>query len=165
MPFRLFIALFVIVLSLLSSIITAIVAAVILAAVISVLRLDRKSEIRLAILACFAIGLGAVLTPIGEPLSTIVVSKLMYFFYLFNLIGSSIIPFVIIFGILAAFTVKKRTVAKGEVASSLEAGASKQVLSEKEGQKTQSESYGEIVARSAEDLLVRYGLNVPRSRI
>ena len=87
MPFRLFIALFVIILSLLSSVITAIVAAVILASVISVLRLDRQSEIRLAVLACFAIGLGAVLTPIGEPLSTIVVNKLNEdFFYLLNLV-------------------------------------------------------------------------------
>src|SRR5699024_6481467 len=106
---RLFIALFVIILGLISSLITAIVAAIILVAVISVLRMDRKSEIRLVILSCYAIGLGAVLTPIGEPLSTIVVSKLdERFFYLLELIGIYIIPGVIVFGILSAFMIAPR---------------------------------------------------------
>ena len=153
MPFRLFIALFVIILSLLSSVITAIVAAVILAAVISVLRLDRQSEIRLAVLACFAIGLGAVLTPIGEPLSTIVVNKLNEdFFYLLNLVGTSVIPFVVIFGIFAAFAVKKKSDAKSEIASGKETSLV-QALEEENGdsnkeQKTEAESYGEIIIRS-----------------
>jgi len=106
-PFRLFIALNVIVLGILSSIITAIVAAIVLVAIVGVLRLDRKSEIRLVIIACYSIGLGAVLTPIGEPLSTIVTSKLdADFFYLLRLIGPDIIPGVIAFGILAAVIVK-----------------------------------------------------------
>ena len=58
MPFRLFIALVVIILGLISSLITAIIAAIVLVAIVSVLRLDRKSEIRLVIIACFSIGLG-----------------------------------------------------------------------------------------------------------
>ena len=107
MPFRLFLALVVIVLGLISSVITAIIAAIVLVAIVSVLRLDRKSEIRLVILACFSIGLGAALTPIGEPLSTIATSKLNEdFFYLFRLIGPDVIPGVIIFGILAAVMIK-----------------------------------------------------------
>lgn len=111
-PFRLFLALTVIVLGLLSSLITAIIAAIVLVAIVSVLRLDRKSEIRLVVLACYSIGLGAVLTPIGEPLSTIATSKLNEeFFYLLGLIGTEVILGVIVFGILAAFmiTPKKRT--------------------------------------------------------
>ena len=41
------------------------------------------------ILACFSIGLGAALTPIGEPLATITISKLNEdFFYLIKLIGT-----------------------------------------------------------------------------
>src|SRR5699024_5426908 len=69
----------------------------------------RKSEIRIVILACYSIGLGAVLTPLGEPLSTIVVSKLgVDFFYLFRLLGIYIIPGVLIFGLLAAFMIKGR---------------------------------------------------------
>ncbi|MEK3937537.1 DUF1646 family protein [Sporosarcina sp. FSL W7-1349] len=106
LPFRLFLALIVIFLGIVSSIITAIIAAIVLVAVVSVLRLDRKSEIRLVILACYSIGLGAVLTPIGEPLSTVAVSKLdESFFYLLKLIGPEIIPGVFIFGLLAALMI------------------------------------------------------------
>lgn len=106
-PFRLFSALIVIVLGILSSVITAIIAAIVLVAIVGVLRLDRKSEIRLVIIACYSIGLGAVLTPIGEPLSTIATSKLNAdFFYLLRLIGPDIIPGIIAFGILAAIIIK-----------------------------------------------------------
>jgi predicted cation transporter len=106
-PFRLFLALIVIVLGILSSVITAIIAAIVLVAIVGVLRLDRQSEIRLVIIACYSIGLGAVLTPIGEPLSTIATSKLdADFFYLLRLIGPDIIPGVLAFGILAAVMIK-----------------------------------------------------------
>ncbi|KAA0965909.1 DUF1646 domain-containing protein [Sporosarcina sp. ANT_H38] len=106
-PFRIFLALIVIVLGILSSVITAIIAAIVLVAIVGVLRLDRKSEIRLVIIACYSIGLGAVLTPIGEPLSTVATSKLdAEFFYLLRLIGPDIIPGVIAFGILAAIMIK-----------------------------------------------------------
>jgi predicted cation transporter len=106
-PFRLFLALIVIVLGILSSVITAIIAAIVLVAIVGVLRLDRQSEIRLVIIACYSIGLGAVLTPIGEPLSTIATSKLdADFFYLLRLIGPDIIPGVIAFGILAAVMIR-----------------------------------------------------------
>ena len=73
---RIFLGLMVIVLGLASSIITAIIAAIILVIIVNVLPLERQSEIRFTVLACFSIGLGAALTPIGEPLSTIVVSKM-----------------------------------------------------------------------------------------
>lgn len=103
LPQRLFFSIIIIVLGLVSSIITAIIAAIILASVTTVLNMNRKSEIRFVILACFSIGLGAVLTPIGEPLSTIATSKLNAdFSYLFNLIGSDILLGVSIFGILGA---------------------------------------------------------------
>lgn len=135
MPYRLFIALFVIILGFISSLITAIIAAIILVSVIGVLKMDRKSEIRLVILACFAIGMGAALTPLGEPLSTIVVSKLDEdFFYLLKLIGVYIVPGVIVFGVLAAFMVKSRQ-------ESVESPV-------KESEALQTESYGEIIIRS-----------------
>lgn len=156
MPYRLFIALFVIVLGIVSSIITAIVAAIILVAVISVLRLDRKSEIRLVVLACFAIGMGAVLTPIGEPLSTIVVSKLDEdFFYLLKLVGTSVIPAVIVFGIIAAVAVKpggrlNEPAWKSEIAAASELAGSKKNETgiSKAETGTQTESYAEIIIRS-----------------
>ena len=135
MPYRLFIALFVIILGLISSLITAIIAAIILVSVVGVLKMDKQSEVRLVILACFAIGMGAALTPLGEPLSTIVVSKLNEdFFYLLNLIGAYIIPGVIVFGILAAFMVKSRNQSDKKEADRSEA--------------VETESYGEIIIRS-----------------
>ncbi|KXH81807.1 DUF1646 family protein [Sporosarcina sp. HYO08] len=129
-PFRLFIALVVIVLGIVSSVITAIIAAIVLVTIVSVLRLDRKSEVLLVIIACFSIGLGAVLTPIGEPLSTIATSKLNAdFFYLLRLIGPEVFPGVIAFGILAAIMVKP-----ANSSNTLQA-------------KNTTESYGEIFIR------------------
>ncbi|MBI2070938.1 MAG: DUF1646 family protein [Elusimicrobia bacterium] len=59
-----------------SSVITAIIAALVLAEVITGLSIDRDNERKVVIIACYAIGLGAVLTPIGEPLATIATAKL-----------------------------------------------------------------------------------------
>jgi len=100
-------------LGLLSSVITAIIAALILAEVISALRLPRALEVRLVIIACFSIGLGAVLTPIGEPLSTIAISKLSgepyhaQFFFLLKLLCKWVIPMALLLGILPAFLKSK----------------------------------------------------------
>lgn len=106
LPFRLFLALIIIILGIISSIITAIIAALVLVAIVSVLELDRKSEVRFVILACYSIGMGAVLTPIGEPLSTIATSKLEEdFFYLLKLVGPDVIPGIIAFGVLAMFLI------------------------------------------------------------
>ena len=105
MSLKLFFAFIVILLGMVASIITAIIAALLLVEVITVLQLDRKTETELTILTCFSIGLGAALTPVGEPLSTIViVTKLQEdFFYLARNIGQYIIPSVIAFGIIAYF--------------------------------------------------------------
>ncbi len=101
-------------LGLLSSIITAIIAALVLAEIVTVLRLPRKLEVRLVVIACFSIGLGAVLTPLGEPLSTIAIGKLSGapyhagFFFLLNLLGKWIIPMIVALGLFAAFLPNKR---------------------------------------------------------
>lgn len=102
MPFRLFSATVVILLGLISSLITAIIAALVLVVIVSALRLERSSEIRFVVLTCFSIGTGAALTPIGEPLATIAVSKLNGdFFLLFSLIGPQVIAAIIFFAFLA----------------------------------------------------------------
>lgn len=138
---RIFLALTVIILGLASSIITAIIAAIVLVIIVNVLPLDRKSEIRFTVLACFSIGLGAALTPIGEPLSTITISKLNEdAFYLLNLIGPEVIPAVIIFGLLTMFLVQPH-----EDADSLAAANT-------------SESYKEILIRSVKIYLFVMGL-------
>jgi predicted cation transporter len=98
----------------LSSIVTAIIAALVLVEVISCLTLNRKNEIFLVILACFAIGLGAALTPIGEPLSTITIAKLKGepykadFFFLLRNLGIYIGPGVVFFGLLGALLMPNR---------------------------------------------------------
>jgi predicted cation transporter len=101
----------IIMLGLASSIISAIIAALLLVEFITVLPLHRHAEVNLTIIACFAIGLGAALTPLGEPLSTIVVSKLSGapyhadFFYLARLLAVYIVPAVFVLGIAAIFLV------------------------------------------------------------
>lgn len=91
-----------------SSVLTAIVAAIILAELVTLLELDRTYEIRLTVCACYAIGLGAALTPLGEPLSTIVISKLRGaphnagFWYLIQHLGMWVVPGVLATAALAA---------------------------------------------------------------
>lgn len=96
----------VVVLGLISSVITAIIASLLLVEIIALMPLERKAKVNLAIIACFAIGLGAVLTPLGEPLSTIAVTKLQgppyfaTFWYLFDQLAILIVPGVIACGVL-----------------------------------------------------------------
>src|SRR5262245_15461231 len=103
----------IIVLGLASSLISAIIAALLLVQFITVLPLHRHAEVNLTIVACFAIGLGAALTPLGEPLSTIVVSKLSgepyhaSFGYLARLLAPYVVPAVIALGIVGMFLVRQ----------------------------------------------------------
>lgn len=109
-PLRLFVGLAVILLGLISSLITAIIAALVLVVIANALHLERKSEVLFVILSCFSIGLGAALTPIGEPLSTIAISKLNEdFFFLIKLIGPEILIAILIFGLLAALFINPKT--------------------------------------------------------
>jgi len=107
-PLKVFVFLIVVVLGLLSSIITAIIASLFLVEMINAMKLDRKTTINLVIIACFAIGLGAALTPVGEPLSTIVIKTKLQedFWYLFFQIGKYIIPGVVALGVIGMFFVK-----------------------------------------------------------
>ncbi len=85
--------LIVLILGITSSVITAIIAALVLAEVAVMLPLERASRIKLVTFSCYAIGMGAVLTAIGEPLGTVVISKLAGpphnagFFYLIQHLG------------------------------------------------------------------------------
>jgi predicted cation transporter len=96
-----------------SSFITAIIAALLLVEVIDCMKLDRKDEVKLVVIACFAIGMGAVLTPLGEPLSTIVIAKLRgepynaSFWFLLVEFWRYVVPGILGFGILAAIIVRR----------------------------------------------------------
>ncbi len=100
--------LLVVALGLASSVVSAIVAALVLVEAISALQFDRETERSLVILACYSIGLGAALTPLGEPLSTIATTRLAGpphhadFFFLARLLWPWLLPGILVLGILAA---------------------------------------------------------------
>ncbi|MCX5778719.1 MAG: DUF1646 family protein [Elusimicrobia bacterium] len=106
--FRLFVFLLVVTLGLVSSVITAIMAAIVLVEVVSAIGYSKQVEAKLVVLGCFSIGLGAALTPIGEPLSTICIAKLRGepyhadFFFLLRHIGLWVMPGILAIGALAA---------------------------------------------------------------
>jgi len=89
-------------LGLLSSVITAVIAALFLVEAIALMKLDHQSEVVAVVLACFAIGLGAALTPIGEPLGTIAIAAVgKGFWYLMRLIGPLVIAGILMVGVIA----------------------------------------------------------------
>ncbi len=124
-----FVFVFISFLGLVSSIISVIVAAVILSEIIHALPLDREEKLDLAVYGCFAVGLGAALTPVGEPLSTIAISKLSGppyhadFGFLLRLLGGLVIPGVV--GIAAYTAWRVRIHAKSVKRFAVEARASK----------------------------------------
>jgi predicted cation transporter len=107
-PFPLFVFLLVAVLGVASSLITAIVASLVLVELLSTIGLGRREEVLLAVFACFSIGLGAALTPVGEPLSTIAIGKLQGepyhadFWFLARLVGAPIAVGMLAFSVVAA---------------------------------------------------------------
>jgi predicted cation transporter len=111
----------IVVLGLISSIISVIVTAVILSEIVSALPLERRKKIEFVVIACFAVGLGAALTPVGEPLSTIAISKLKGepyhadFFFLLHLLGVYVIPAVIALAIYGAYRIGSVSIGKMEV--------------------------------------------------
>lgn len=128
-PLRTFVFVMIVALGLASSIITAIIASLLLVELVNCMPLERKDKINLVIIACFSIGLGAVLTPLGEPLSTIAISKLQGppynagFFFLFEKLAMYVIPGVLALGLLGAlFTgkaAKQQCIAISEDSESL----------------------------------------------
>jgi predicted cation transporter len=111
---RLMAACLVAVVGVLSSFITAIIASLVLVEIVKSLHLPRKTEIRLVILACFSIGLGASLTPVGEPLSTIAISKLSGepyhagFWFLLRHLGIYVFPGIAVIAAGAAIVVRSQ---------------------------------------------------------
>jgi len=125
-PLKILVFVMIVVLGLCSSIITAIIASLLLVELINAMPMDRKTRVNVAIIACFSIGLGAVLTPVGEPLSTIAITKLQGepynagFFFLFNQLAVYIIPGCVAMGLLGMVFTGKAAVVKQKVASKSE---------------------------------------------
>lgn len=116
-PLSVFIFLIIVVLGLVSSVITAIIAALLLVEIVHALPFKHTQKVQLTVISCFSIGLGAALTPIGEPLATIVVSTLKGdFMYLFRSLSMYIIPGILVLGLLGALFVGRRYKAEGSAA-------------------------------------------------
>jgi predicted cation transporter len=115
-PLNILIFLLICTLGIVSSIISAILAAIILVEIVCALPLGRPEKIGVTVISCFSIGLGAALTPLGEPLSTIAVSKLSGdpyhadFGFLFNLLGIYVIPGILIMGFLGIIFLQRQGV-------------------------------------------------------
>ncbi len=128
MGVRLFAFAVVVVLGLVSSAITAIIAALVLVEIVGHLGLDRKASVTLVVIACFSIGIGAALTPIGEPLATIAIGKLRGepyhagFWFLFRHIWYYVVPGILALGALAAFLIGKNEKGDAGFARSEEEG-------------------------------------------
>lgn len=111
---KVIVPLLIIVLGLVSSVISAILAAIILVEIVNSMPLPREGKIEITVISCFSIGLGAGLTPLGEPLTTIVISKLSGapynagFTFLIDKIGIYVIPSVILLGFIGLIALKKR---------------------------------------------------------
>jgi predicted cation transporter len=100
---------------LLSSVVSVIPMSVLLAEVVVCLPLNRQDRIKLVVVTCYSIGLGAVLTPLGEPLSTILVQKLtgtpFYagFTFPFTTFAKYVIPGVLGLAIFGAIWIGRKT--------------------------------------------------------
>jgi len=109
----------IVILGLVSSLISAILAAIILVEIVNALPVVKKAKMEIVVVACFAIGLGAGLTPLGEPLTTIVVAKLAGapyhagFTYLFNKLGWYVVPSMFLFGVVGVVLFRRSH--KGDV--------------------------------------------------
>ena len=132
------------VLGLICSVITAIISALFLCEIANTLPLERKDKINYVVIACFAIGLGAVLTPLGEPLSTIAITKLQKapvllpngmmsvgnagFWYLMDQLGILIILGVIGCAIFSMFYIGKKATKGDAMAMGEESGGIREVI-------------------------------------
>jgi len=127
-PLKLVILGILVILGLASSVITAIIASLLLVELVNILPLQRSARINIIIIACFSIGLGAALTPLGEPLSTIAITKLQgppyqaRFFFLFDKLAGYILPGIVAMGFLSLFFIGKKKAEKHDGSS--EAGES-----------------------------------------
>jgi len=91
-----------------------------LAEVIAALPFNRTDKIKIVVVTCFAMGLGAGLTPLGEPLSTILVQKLAGppynagFLFPFQTLGIYIVPGVIALAVFGALLIGRKVNLKAE---------------------------------------------------
>jgi Predicted cation transporter len=109
-------ALLIFALGLSSSAVSAVVAAAVLAELLGFADAPHGYKARAAVYGANAIGAGAALLPIGEPLSTIAVAKLKQgFFYLVDLLLDAVVVVVAFFALYAYFALRRLRMAGVEV--------------------------------------------------
>ena len=105
-------ALLVFLLGITSSLVSVTVAALVLAEVLKVVNLERLSTVRITVFACYAIGLGAVLTPLAEPLGLIINNALTGaphfadFFFLMRHFFVWIAPAILLLSVAAGYSAR-----------------------------------------------------------
>ena len=118
---QLFLFLLIAFFGLFSSVISVILTAVLLSEIAAALPIAKKVKVELIVVSCFAVGLGAVLTPLGEPLSTLLVAKLKGapyfagFAFPFKHFAVYLIPGVFAFALFGAFWLGPRVKAHREL--------------------------------------------------
>lgn len=123
---RVFVFFFILLLGILSSVISVILAAVLMAEIVAFLPLSGNDRIKLVVITCYSMGLGAVLTPLGEPLSTILVQKLSVapfyagFTWPFFNFAMFVLPGVFLLSIFGAVWIGKKSAYTGKIVKDTE---------------------------------------------
>lgn len=105
-------ALLIFTLGLVSSLISVTVAALVLAEVLKVVNLEHQKTVHITVFACYAIALGAVLTPLAEPMGLIINNTLSGapyhadFFFLARHFSGWILPALVALAVAAGYTAR-----------------------------------------------------------
>ncbi len=105
-------AILVFLLGITSSVFSVTVAALILAEVLQVVNLEREQTVKVTVYACYAIGLGAVLLPLAEPLGLVIYKELAAgphqadFFFVLKHFFWWIMPAISLMALAAGYTVR-----------------------------------------------------------
>lgn len=105
-------AVLVFLLGLTSSIFSVTVAALVLAEVLQVVNLEREQTVKVTVYACYAIGMGAVLLPLAEPLGLVIYNELAAgvhqadFFFMLKHFFWWIVPGIAVMALAAGYTVR-----------------------------------------------------------
>ena len=105
-------ALLILVLGMSSSLVSVTVSALVLAEVLKVVNLEHNTMVKITVFACYAIGLGAVLTPLAEPMGLVINQALAGpphhadFFFLFRHFFGWIFPAVCALAVAAGYTAR-----------------------------------------------------------
>ena len=95
-----------------SSLVSVTVSALILAEVLKVVNLEHGATVRITVFACYAIGLGAVLTPLAEPMGLVINSALSQpphnadFFFLLRNFFWWIAPAIVLLSVAAGYAAR-----------------------------------------------------------